>query len=416
MVFCPSSVAGDDQGGSVGVQSDALDDGNCRLRSRKRHCRQSEPENHDRNCFPRPTAQHATTSRPFESRSRAIYSTIFGTRGATTDEPSTTITHRREGSNRFSMPRFECFSGRASRTRPCCLSHVCRVEYNILCHDVHDRSSCASSPTAHRARPRSGVRPHATESDAEPVLTVRRTTAVPRKTRRRRPGPGRSTVEARRVERPSGARNRRRRTDRGGPAAARAALGEAPALAVVAGCLLLAGCGAPHAASRMDPGRATAGPAPSSAVVERPIAFDRSLDRLLGRTPRPVHVRRNIFRFESSADSEPDPPRARRRRRAVAPSIRRGAPAEPLPAAAPARPPAPDPGPALRFIGIVEARDRGRRVAVLADEHGIRHGNPGEIVGGRYRVIAVDVTSVQLDDLLRGARMTLRFNETGRPR
>ena len=133
--------------------------------------------------------------------------------------------------------------------------------------------------------------------------------------------------------------------------------------------------------------------------------------------PRPLHVRRNIFRFGSSADSELDAPRTPRGRLAVASASRRVAPAESLPAAAaPARPPAPAPGPAIRFIGVVEARDRGRRVAVLADEHGIHHGDAGAVVGGRYRVIAVDVASVQLDDLLRGARMSLRLNETGRPR
>ena len=232
-------------------------------------------------------------------------------------------------------------------------------------------------------------------------------TAAGGETLRPRPGGCGAAVDARRLRRPSVAAPRPRIAVAGTRAAVvRAALSRASrALAGVTGGLLLAGCGMPPAASGMAADSGRGAPARSTVAVEQTVLLDLSVEALLDRKPPPIRIERNIFRFGLSADDDPEPPRAR----TVASHARAASPRAAPPPAAAAR------TPAIRFIGIVEARDRQRRVAVLADERGIHHGHSGTVVGGRYRVVAVDVTSVQLDDLMQGTRMTLRLNESGLP-
>jgi hypothetical protein len=61
-----------------------------------------------------------------------------------------------------------------------------------------------------------------------------------------------------------------------------------------------------------------------------------------------------------------------------------------------APPPGPPPPPpiALKFIGIVQAG--GRSVAVLRDGSDILYGREGELVDGRYRIIKINVESVEV--------------------
>ena len=145
------------------------------------------------------------------------------------------------------------------------------------------------------------------------------------------------------------------------------------ALAGVTGGLFLVGCGTPPAASGMAPDRARGAPARSTVAVERTVPLDLSLDALLDRTPPPIRIERNIFRFGSSPDHDPEAPRAR----AVASRARAAPPAASAPASPP---PAAERAPTIGFIGVVEARARRQRAAVLADERGIHHGHVGAVV------------------------------------
>ena len=62
----------------------------------------------------------------------------------------------------------------------------------------------------------------------------------------------------------------------------------------------------------------------------------------------------------------------------------------------------------MRFIGLVEARNRVGPVAVLADVDGVYHGVAQDVVKGRYRILAIMAGSVELEDLPTGARLVLR--------
>ena len=63
---------------------------------------------------------------------------------------------------------------------------------------------------------------------------------------------------------------------------------------------------------------------------------------------------------------------------------------------------------AVRFIGILEAPESVGRVAVVADGAGVHHGRVGDVVVGRYRIVALDRTALLLERLEDGERLTLR--------
>ncbi len=67
---------------------------------------------------------------------------------------------------------------------------------------------------------------------------------------------------------------------------------------------------------------------------------------------------------------------------------------------------------ALRLIGFVETRDGLQRVAVLNDGDGVSYGLVDDVVNGRYRVLAVRGASVEIEDIARGTRKTLRLPES----
>ena len=137
---------------------------------------------------------------------------------------------------------------------------------------------------------------------------------------------------------------------------------------------------------------ATRGPTAGS-PVETP--FDVRLDGLPGRGPAPDGPARNPFRFASVAAPPP------------ASGV---AVAGAGPAGAPVRVdgwrPAGDPA-ALRFIGVLEAPESAGRVAVLTDGAGVYHGRVGDVVGGRWRIVALDRAAVVLERSGTGERLTL---------
>ena len=185
-----------------------------------------------------------------------------------------------------------------------------------------------------------------------------------------------------------------------------------PFVLACASALAQVGCGAaPPAAGS---------PAPAAVPVAEPQGHPNvdqgralpalRLDPLFAERP-PLHQDpRNPFRFGPAGEET-----ARRSPSQVvppgAPEPPSGGPSLPLAEPTAAAPDAPGGTPApLRLIGVVEARESAGRVAVLTDERGVYHGRAGDAVEGRYRIVAIDETSVELEDLARGVRMTLRLS------
>ena len=69
--------------------------------------------------------------------------------------------------------------------------------------------------------------------------------------------------------------------------------------------------------------------------------------------------------------------------------------------------PASDPA-AIRFLGVVEAPESVGLVAVLSDGGVVRYGRVNDVVGGRYRIVALDRTAIVLERVRDGDRRTLR--------
>ena len=165
-------------------------------------------------------------------------------------------------------------------------------------------------------------------------------------------------------------------------------------------CLFLpVGCGPPLPAGA-SAGEAAAAPALTSRSLpaDSPdeTLLDVRLDALLGDAPEPGGRARNPFRFT----------------RAAPPSLM---PADGVPGGNPAIPlggvdgwrPAGEP-PAVRFLGVLEAPESVGRVAVVTDGAGVYHGRVGDVVGGRYRIVAIDRTAMVLERVEDGERLTLQ--------
>jgi hypothetical protein len=150
-----------------------------------------------------------------------------------------------------------------------------------------------------------------------------------------------------------------------------------------------AGPGGPVAAAgaRTSPanGRGSAGP-------EAP---DVRLSQLSVDRPKPGGTDRNLFRFKTKARPLPPAP--------AATGPRGGTVVAPV---APAGPPPIT----LKFIGIVERREKAERIAVLRDTVGhVFYGGEGEVVEGRYRIVRIGAESIELAYLDGQGRQTIRL-------
>ena len=80
------------------------------------------------------------------------------------------------------------------------------------------------------------------------------------------------------------------------------------------------------------------------------------------------------------------------------------------PVAVPTGPPAP-PAIPLRFIGLLDAPTQAGRVAVLSDGRGnVFHGKEGDIIEGRYVMVRVGPSAVDLSYLDGRGRQTIRLS------
>ncbi len=164
-----------------------------------------------------------------------------------------------------------------------------------------------------------------------------------------------------------------------------------------ASLVCLAGCGASPPGS--DPAGET-NPAPT--LTNRPLPADSPdesrldvrLEALSRGAPAPGGRARNPFRLDRSppspllgADVSVEGP---------------GAPIGDVDGWRPAAEAA-----ALRFLGILDAPESAGLVGVVADEGGVYHGRVGDVVGGRYRIVALDRTSLLIERIEDGERRTL---------
>lgn len=67
-------------------------------------------------------------------------------------------------------------------------------------------------------------------------------------------------------------------------------------------------------------------------------------------------------------------------------------------------------GTLLRLIGLVEPPGSTGRVAVLTDGRSVYHGGVGDAVEGRYRILSIDETSIEVENLIGGERIPLRLS------
>ena len=63
----------------------------------------------------------------------------------------------------------------------------------------------------------------------------------------------------------------------------------------------------------------------------------------------------------------------------------------------------------LRLIGLVSASESAERIAVLTDGENVFHGRKGDIGEGRYRLLSVNETSVEIEFVRDGNRRLLRL-------
>ena len=193
-----------------------------------------------------------------------------------------------------------------------------------------------------------------------------------------------------------------------------------PLLAVGVWSVAAAGCGPspPAAESRPQsvaplpvPGP-TAGGALAGGGAGEP-HVDVSVEALLGHAAPAILERRNPFRFGPAAGDgwPPGTPASladlwgRDGDAGTEDAVSSGATTTAPPASL-------GPLDGLRLIGFVETREAPERVAVLTDGDGVLYGLVGDVVRGRYRVLSVGATAVEIEDLAHGTRKTLTLPES----
>jgi hypothetical protein len=104
-------------------------------------------------------------------------------------------------------------------------------------------------------------------------------------------------------------------------------------------------------------------------------------------------VTRNIFEY-ARVKASPRP-------------VRRQVEASPAPP-----PPPPEPRPPLRFFGLAEGgAGGGAQRALLTDGEEIYVTTPGDVVLGRYRLVRIQSTNVEVEDLSRNRRWVLPLEQ-----
>jgi hypothetical protein len=132
---------------------------------------------------------------------------------------------------------------------------------------------------------------------------------------------------------------------------------------------------------------------PAGAATEAP---DVKLEALEAEGPRPTDARRNLFRFGAVARAAP---------------AERTVPDRPFEMPAPPAPAVPSTPPiSLKFIGIVEAPEQSKRMAVLSDNRGVYWGREGDTIEGRYRILRIGTESIELAYLDGKGRQTIRLS------
>jgi hypothetical protein len=122
-------------------------------------------------------------------------------------------------------------------------------------------------------------------------------------------------------------------------------------------------------------------PGPSRAAAARDQAESAPgvrLPDLKAERPVPAEGGRDLFREKPKAP--PPPPKA--------------VPAPPPDPNAPPPPPPPPPPITLRLIGIVQGS--GRPIAAITDGKDVFYGREGDIIEGRYKIIKVNVESIDI--------------------
>jgi hypothetical protein len=123
-------------------------------------------------------------------------------------------------------------------------------------------------------------------------------------------------------------------------------------------------------------------------------APDVHLEALDAERPKPEAAGRDLFRFKPKPP--PPPP---------APQPTRPAGVAPTPTGPPPPPPI-----ALKFIGIIDAGQSKKVVAVLSDGKGAPvYGSEGETVLGQYRILRIGTESIEMSYLDGRGRQTIRF-------
>lgn len=143
------------------------------------------------------------------------------------------------------------------------------------------------------------------------------------------------------------------------------------------------------------PGQRSDARAPAAPSLEAP---DVRLRDLTAARPAPEEASRNPFRYRPRSVPAPDKPIARA-----------DSPIDMRPREVPSGPP-PVPPIALRFIGLVEAPEHAKRIAILSDGRGIYRGQEGDIIEGRYRILRINADSVEMAYLDGRGRQTIRLS------
>jgi hypothetical protein len=127
------------------------------------------------------------------------------------------------------------------------------------------------------------------------------------------------------------------------------------------------------------------------AAAEAP---DVHLEALDTARPKPA-TGRNLFRFKP----KPPPPRP------PAPPVTRPVDTAPVPTGPPPPPPI-----TLKFIGIVDAGQSQKPMAILSDGRGSPvYGREGDTVLGQYRILRIGTESIEMSYLDGRGRQTIRF-------